>query len=217
MSAEETTVERIWNGAPAFEPFLVEIASLEPFPGNPRRGDVASVMGSLGQFGQKKLSVVVDGKRIVAGHHVVLAATELGWTHVAATPVEFISEEEQRGFMLADNRTSDLGSYDRQQLVEHMKILAEADSLAGTGYSTDDLDAYLAELRRISDDPVLPVEPPTDDDPIDLREVVLLYSPKQRDQLEAWLKTVSLARGTDGLSQTIYTAAELAAVAVQNG
>lgn len=218
-AAADVELERVWKGAPALEPFLIPIAELEPFPGNPRRGNVPAVKASLERFGQVKASVTRDGGRIIAGHHVVLAATELGWTHIAAPPHDFESEEEQRAFLLADNRSSDLGAYEQELLVEHLKALAETDSLAGTGYDVDDLDGLLAQLRRQAEDPVLPPDPDPSPlpAPVDLREVVLLYSQEQRDQLELWLKVVAKEKGTEGVSETVYAALRIAALVVHQG
>lgn len=138
----------VWNGPQALRRFLVAIADLEPFPGNPRRGDVASVARSLERFGQTR-PILVDGTgaRIVAGHHVTLAAATLDppWTHVAAIPNEFASDDEALAFLLADNRTHDLGDYQRDLLAEHLRTLqATVAGLVGTGYSVE----YLAALDR---------------------------------------------------------------------
>lgn len=213
-------VDKVWHGASALEPFLVPIADLEPFPGNPRRGDTSVVAGSLRRFGQLK-PIVADGTKIIAGHHVALAAADEGWTHVAVLQHDFggeanpAREDDQRGFLLADNRASDLGDYDTELLVQHLESLAEIDRLEGTGYSNDDIDSYLAQLRRQLDQDVLPAETPAaPDQQLDLREVVLIYSAAQRDELEALLKIVSKEKGTDGLSETVFAAVRLAAFTI---
>ena len=138
--------ETVWQGSEGLEALLVPIDTHVPSPGNPRRGDTAAVAGSLLRFGQLK-PIVVDGSRIVAGHHVVMAAREAGWTHVAALPHEFGSEDEQRAFLLADNRTSDLGSYDDRDLIAQLQTLADLGTFDGTGYGAEDLDALMESLR----------------------------------------------------------------------
>ena len=137
----DVAVESIeWRGVEALRPFLVGLHELEPFPGNPRHGNVEAIRDSLGRFGQLK-PIVVDGRRIVAGHHIVQAAQDLGWEQVAAVDHEFASENEQRAFLLADNRTSELGWFDTDALLEQLKAI---DDLHGTGYDDD----YIASLRN---------------------------------------------------------------------
>lgn len=207
--------EVLWEGANALAPLLVRITDLEPFPGNPRRGDIQAIAASLKRFGQVK-PIVVDGKRIVAGHHLVLAAIEIGWTHVSAVTNDFRDEDEQRAYLLADNRTSELGSVQTDLLVAHLRTLREIDALEGTGYTDDDVDAYMAELARQIDEPILNrTDEPREKS--DLTEVVLIYSAEQRADLEQWLKIVSKEKSTEGPSETVYAAVRMAALAVNQG
>ena len=197
----------VWKGPEALRPFLVPIDSLEPFPNNPRLGDPPRVADSLRRFGQQK-NVVVDGRRIVAGHHVVLGANLLGWTHVVAFPNDFEDDEEARAFLIADNRTSDLGSYDLELLVAHLRELRDLDALEGTGYTDDDVDDRLAELRARLDTP--PTPPPPVPQAGDVREVVLVFGADQHAQFEEWVKVVAHEKGTNGVSETVYAAMEVA-------
>jgi ParB-like chromosome segregation protein Spo0J len=135
----------VWRGAPALRPFLVEIDRLEPFPGNPRRGDVGEVAASLDRFGQVR-AILVDGSRIVAGHHVVEAARSLGWTHVAATANDFGGEEEARAYLLADNHLGELGGYDDALLAAQLDALR---GYEGTGYTVEDAERLRARLAGV--------------------------------------------------------------------
>jgi hypothetical protein len=152
----------VWTGAKALRKFLVPIADLEPFPGNPRRGDVQMLRSSLRRFGQTK-PILVDastGRRIVAHHHVVLAATEEGWTHVAAIPNEFRDEEEARAYMLTDNRASDLGTYDLEDLYGQLRKVQEGAGLAATGYDDRDLEVMHRDLEAYRRAAMPPEAPP---------------------------------------------------------
>lgn len=148
----------VWSGPEGLREALVPISDLEPFPGNPRRGDTAAVAASLRRFGQVK-PIVVDGARIVAGHTLVRAAENEGWTHVAASANEFASEDEQRAFLLADNRSSDLGTYDDELLLEQLRALAERE---GTGYGESDLLVLEESLRELEAPPSFPAVDPAD-------------------------------------------------------
>lgn len=199
----------VWRGAKTLRRFLIPIDELEPFPGNPRVGDVDAVRASLRRFGQVR-PILVDGPRIVAGHHVRLAAKAEGWTHVAGIENDFADEDEARAYLLADNRIPELGTYSLDALVTHLNALAELDALEGTGYTRDDLDDRLAKLRQLNrETPAAPPgpEPP----PPGMSELVLLYSADQRDQVEAWLTVVAKEKGTAGPSETVYAALDVAA------
>lgn len=210
----------IWEGAEALRPFLVPLDNLAPFPGNPRRGDVAQLRGSLRRFGQVLPALadpaLEDGDlvRIIARHHLALAATEEGWTHIAVIPHEFADETEARAYLLADNRLGELGGYNEEELVAHLKHLAELDALPGTGYTGDDVDYHMARLRELQqqNDSLVAV-PPAEASPLpsDMQEVVLVYSQQQRQQFEVWLKIVQKERDTGGISETCYEALRLAA------
>lgn len=158
MSATETIV---WEGAEALRPFLVQIDEFEPFPGNPRRGDVNAVRASLRRFGQVR-PILVDGERIVAGHHVRLGAKEEGWTHVAAIPNDFKSEDEARAYLVADNRISELGTNDRELLLAQLDTIREStdDGLVGTGYDQSAYDDIRASVEQDNTE-----EPPPDEAP----------------------------------------------------
>jgi hypothetical protein len=160
----------VWRGAGALRQFLVPIAELAPFPGNPRLGDVDAVRSSLRRFGQTRAILVdaEDGRLIVAGHHVVLAATAEGWTHVAAIPNEFADAEEARAYLLADNRIGELGTYDLELLHEQLREARDADGrpgLEGTGYGEDHLPYLEREIEKMRRAAAAPAEfPPIDPD-----------------------------------------------------
>jgi hypothetical protein len=142
----------VWKGASALRPFIVPVGALEPSPGNPRRGDIEIVKESLKRFGQTRpvlssTETIAEGMRmrVIAGHHVRLAAIDLGWTHVAVIPNEFASDEEAERYLLMDNRSHDRGEYELEELAAHLDALRDSgDGLAGTGYE----ESYLLSLER---------------------------------------------------------------------
>ena len=156
----------VWKGPESLIPLLVPIESLAPWPGNPRQGDTGAIAASLARFGQQKPIVAQAGSGlIVAGNHLWRAAPMVGemelalgfgsgegWTHVAAVMSD-LSNEEALGYLVADNRTSELGTYDDEALATVLTQLASAGLLAGTGYDGDDVDNLLASLS-----PVVPTD-----------------------------------------------------------
>jgi DNA modification methylase len=147
--------------APPLRPLAVSLSSVELHPRNPRVGDVEAVAASLRRFGQQKPIVVQKSTGwIIGGNHLVRAARSLGWTEIAANVVE-LDDATATAYMLADNRTADLGGYDDALLAAMLAEQGTADNLAATGYDADDVAALvaaagLAETRDLDACPDLP-------------------------------------------------------------
>lgn len=130
--------------APAIRALAVPIGSVRLHPNNPRVGNTEAVAASLRRFGQQKPVVVQRSTGLaMAGNHIVRAALTLEWNEIAANVVE-IDDAAATAYMLADNRTSDLGGYDERLLAAILAEQAAADNLGGTGYDTDDIAAIVA-------------------------------------------------------------------------
>jgi hypothetical protein len=137
-----------WHGATSLVDLLEEAPSLIRWPGNPRQGDVGAISESLRRFGQQKPVVVQEATRqIAAGNHLHDAVRALGWTHVAAVVSPF-DDRDAQAFLIADNRTAELGTYDDESLGDFLRRLAQEGNLRGTGYDGDDVDDFLKGLAR---------------------------------------------------------------------
>lgn len=142
------------------ETLVVQIAALHPHPSNPRQGNVQMIKDSLEELGQYRPIVVNRGSKtgrpneILAGHHLVLAAAELGWSTVDAVLVD-VGELTATKILLADNRTSDMATYDDRLLAELLASIRE--DLQGTGYTEEDL----AAMERLLED-YAPTDNPDD-------------------------------------------------------
>lgn len=124
-------------------PLAVDITTPILLQGNPRQGDVEAIQASYEKFGQRKPIVIRRADNVVlAGNHQLLAARALGWKQIAAV---FVDDDltTSNAFVLADNRTSDLGKYDDRMLLDLLTELDATAGLFGTGYDDD----YLEELR----------------------------------------------------------------------
>lgn len=120
------------------------IDSLVLLPDNPRHGDVGAISQSLERFGQQKPIVINRDGVILAGNHTYQAAKALGWEEIWVAESE-LEGADQPGFALADNRLSDLATYNHDVLIKQLK--AQPD-LLGTGYDGDDLDLLIAEFEQ---------------------------------------------------------------------
>lgn len=123
----------------------IPVADLRTYTGNPRSGHVEAIAASLRTNGQYRPLVVNKGthtgkpNEVLAGNHTLMAARDLGWPTVAVTFLD-VDEDQARRILLADNRTSQLGTFDNAALAE---LLQDAPDLEGTGYSQEDLGRLL--------------------------------------------------------------------------
>ena len=115
----------------------VAISSLEAYPTNPRRGDIEAIAQSLKAHGQYRPIVVQYGSNfILAGNHTFKAAKKLGWKKIKVTYIE-TDEEGARKIILADNRLTDLASYNEPLLKSLLSTLPE---LEGTGFTKAEVE-----------------------------------------------------------------------------
>ncbi len=131
----------------------VPIGNLTLLDKNPRKGNVESVKTSYTTFGQlkpivvRRLKPVKDGFPtgvVIAGNHQLKAAIELGWATIAVVWVD-TDAKTAKAFALADNRTHDLGSYDKQLLLDLINDLAgETALLLATGYDEKAIKMLIA-------------------------------------------------------------------------
>lgn len=214
---------RVWEGNDALRRLLVPIADLVPHPLNPRQHDLTSIRESLRAFGQQRPVLVVapgriDAERatIVAGHGTTRGALEEGWTHIAVIQSD-LSDADIDRYLAADNRTSDLGTYDDRQLMGLLERLDET-GYEGSGYGGDDL----AELRALLDhDSELaragrgqtPGEQPLALGTADLYRIQLSYDQETYAAMIGWLDAVLEARNLDSYSDAVRELARDAASA----
>jgi DNA modification methylase len=126
----------------------VEISRLFCSPTNPRKNDAAvpHVAASIRRFGWQQPIVARRSGEVIAGNTRLKAAQSLGMTEV---PVWWFdgSDLDALAFGIADNRTHTFSEFDDAALAQLLEHLRKEDSLEGVGYSTDDIDALVAQLR----------------------------------------------------------------------
>lgn len=130
----------------------VPIDTLNTHPDNARVGSVSTIVESIktnGFFGA--VVAQTSTRNILVGNHRYLAAVEVGMDVIPVLWVD-VDDDRARKIMLADNRTSDIATYDDYLLLEILR----AGDLDGTGYLDTDVD----DLARL-------LEPPELDDLID--------------------------------------------------
>jgi len=181
--------------------FAQPVESLTLLQGNPRRGDLSAVAGSLERFGQRKPIVARSSDRVViAGNHTLSAAISLGWHEVA---VVFVDDDEatSQAFAAADNRASDLGWYDELVLAEFLQKIPE---LEGTGYT----DEYMFNLiNNLAVDDGTYIEALSQKDKLDtyldkqIKNLVLPFSMDEYNILEPLIAKARRIIGCETVSQ----------------
>lgn len=128
---------------PSQEAQVLPISSLEEYPGNPRQGDIGLIATLLKAHGQTRpITVNRRNRRILTGNHLTAAAKQLGWTHIWVAWVDADDDGEKR-ILLADNRTSDLATYDNDALGKALAGIGP-NRITDTGFSLSDLEDVIA-------------------------------------------------------------------------
>jgi len=201
----------VWEGAPSLRRLLVPIAEAVPHPENARHGNLDAIEESLKAFGQMRPIVLnTESGYIVAGNHVYRTAVErLGWNRIAVVKHAFSKADEYR-YLLADNRTSDLGSYDVAALSELIAGLA-VEELVGTGYDQEDVERMMAEVREAAE-ALPPPEKPDPRKPISgQRSFTIDLTAARHEKFGRYLTMLEREMETDGPSETVYRVVEQAA------
>ena len=135
------------NATPPVE--TVPISQLFCSPTNPRRNDeaVPHVAASLRRFGWQQPIVARRTGEVVAGNTRLKAAQSLG---MAEVPVWWFEGDDlaATAFSIADNRTHEFAQWDNAELAQLLEALRAEDALDGVGFSEDDLDALVQQLRE---------------------------------------------------------------------
>ena len=123
---------------------LVPVNQLRTHPANPREGDIGAIVQSIQANGWFGVVVAQKGtNHILVGNHRVMACQYLD---IETVPVQWVDVDEatQKRILLADNRTSDLASYNVHQLLDLLQTLPGAE-LHGSGYDGDDIDQIMKQ------------------------------------------------------------------------
>lgn len=128
----------------------VPIGDLVPYPDNPRKGNVDMIAESLKENGQfRPLIVQKSTSYILGGNHTFLGAKKLKWKKVDVVFVD-VDEQHARKIVLADNRTSDLATYDTEVLMKLINDLEEP--AVGTGYTGADIQNLVSAMAERDSD-----------------------------------------------------------------
>lgn len=115
---------------------IVEITleELKPYENNPRNNDeaVEPVASSIKEFGFKVPIVIDKDNVIIAGHTRYKAAKKLGLEKVPCIIADDLTEEQIRAFRLADNKVSEIATWDIELLDIELDNILDIDMGAFT-------------------------------------------------------------------------------------
>ena len=127
-----------------------QIEDLKFDPGNPRihtKRQIGQIASSIRIFGFNVPVLVDCHGNVVCGHGRLLACRELGMTEVPTLCLDHLTPAQARAFMIADNRLTEIATWDDQLLAQQLKDL----SLSGLDFSLEVIGFEMAEIDlRIS-------------------------------------------------------------------
>lgn len=162
------------------------LVELRPHPKNPRQHDQATIDEAIRELGfNGAILVQTSTGFILDGHGRVEALRKQGAVSVPAFMLD-VNDLQAEKIMLARNRVGERSGYDEDLLAELLTSFTDADDLLGTGFTVDDVDDLLGSYEEHEDEPRASRErqpAPRSDHPVGLRQVVLVYTDEDYDQL----------------------------------
>jgi DNA modification methylase len=138
------------------------IDTLKPDPANPRlhtKKQIRQIADSINAF-DFNVPMLIDGAdNIVAGHGRYFACRLLGRTEVPTLCLDHLTPEQTRAFRIADNRLTEISTWDDRLLAEQLRDLSLHGldfTLEVTGFEMGEIDLRIASLeepRERDDDP----------------------------------------------------------------
>lgn len=109
---------------------------------------IKQIAASIQEFGFLCPLLLDKRNQILAGHGRVEAAMHLKLESVPTIQVSHLSEEQRRGFVIADNRLAELGGWDQEILSIELKELSNIDlpfDLEITGFDMTAIDFLIGD------------------------------------------------------------------------
>lgn len=126
---------------------LVAISDLVPYEKNTRvhkKVQVEQIMDSIIEFGFTSPILISDKNGILAGHGRLMAAQKLKLDKVPVIRLDYLTEDQQRAYVIADNKIAENAEWDYPLLTQELKDLEELDfDIGKLGFSVGELDDLL--------------------------------------------------------------------------
>ena len=131
---------------------MLKITDIKPYWRNPRRNDeaIGAVMQSIKQFGFNQPIILDSDNVIIAGHTRYKALQQLGVETVPCVIKADLSAQDAKAYRIADNKTSELASWDITKLIPELREIEAIDDME-IYFPTLSLDDLLRESAGGSD------------------------------------------------------------------
>ena len=136
----------------------VSIEKLIPYKNNAKIHDekqIEQIAKSIKEFGFINPVLIDENYQIIAGHGRILGAKRLGMEEVPCLFVEDLTDKQKRAYILADNRLTELGKWDKELLKVELEALNDVDfDITLTGFELEDfidfsdIDEYYGDERE---------------------------------------------------------------------
>jgi DNA modification methylase len=145
-------------------------AELQPYARNARTHDkkqIDDLARNIQTFGFVVPILIDEDDQVIAGHGRLAAAKQIGMDQVPTIELNHLTDEQQRAYVLADNKLTERGGWDRELLGGELNELRDAGiDLALTGFEQGELDEL---LEAFDPDPPEPAATPSKKQPISRR------------------------------------------------
>lgn len=149
-----------------------KISDLKRYPGNPRIHDersIEAIQRSIETFGFKNVVVVDSDYEVIAGHGRLDALKQIGKTKVPVLVATDLDKWQAAALRIADNRTTELSTWDEEKLANEVKELeaglseeierlgSEDVDLTVLGFEQKKMEAFLTDEEEEMYDNSVPI------------------------------------------------------------
>jgi DNA modification methylase len=126
--------------------------ALKPHANNARthsKRQLSKLAASIAEFGFVVPVLIDDQNGLIAGHARLEAAISLGLDVIPCIRIEHLSEVQKRAFIIADNRLTELASWDTELLASELQFLTDLEfDVELTGFETAEIDLIFDGVNR---------------------------------------------------------------------
>jgi len=166
----------------------MSIDALHPDPRNARRHSARQLKllaRSIEAFGFNVPVLIDDNRTVLSGHARVAAARKLGLGEVPTIQLSHLRPDQAAAFEIADNRLSELATWDEALLAEQLKALTLVDltfDIESTGFTVGEIDL---RIESLADQPFIPAQVDPADHDLPTVQAVAVTQPGDLWQLGA--------------------------------
>lgn len=123
----------------------VKLTQIKPYWRNPRNNApaVEAVKRSIQEYGYNSPILVDKSLVVIAGHTRLTALRDLGYEDVQVGILD-LTEEQAKAYRIADNKSSELATWDEEKLLQELREITNIESL-DVFFPTVDLSEMVAE------------------------------------------------------------------------